>query len=73
MGEFGGQNAHSTLNIPIVSQEFKVRIEITCNFDRVVLIHVDTCSTTPSPAQPIFQTTTLTPTPQYTTLSLFLS
>ena len=46
--------------IPIVSQEFKVRIDITCIFDRVLLIHVDTCSTTPSPTQPVLQTTTLT-------------
>ena len=35
--------------IPIVSQELKVRIEITCKYDRVLLIHVDTCSTTPFP------------------------
>ena len=49
--------------IPIVSQEFEVRIEITCNYDWVLLIHVDTCSTTPSPTQPILQSTTLTPNP----------
>ena len=43
-----------------MSQEFKVRIEITYIYDRVFLIHVDTCSTTPSPTQPVLQTTTLT-------------
>ena len=42
-----------------MSQEIKVRIDITCIYDRVLLIHVDTCSTTPSPAQPVLQTTTL--------------
>ena len=51
--------------IPIVSQEFNVCIEITCIYDRVLLIYVDACSTTPSPTQPVLQTTctTLTPTP----------
>ena len=72
MGEFGGQNAHLTLK-PIVSQEFKVRIKITCNYDRVLLIHVDTCSTTPFPTQPVLQTTTLTPTPSKYNPGLFRS
>ena len=60
MGEFGGQNAHSTLNTDC---ESGVRIEITCIFERVLLLHVDTCSTTPFPTQPVLQTTTLTPAP----------
>ena len=62
MGEFGGQNAHSTLK-PIASQEFKVRIEITCNYDGVFLIHVDTCSTTPPPPPPRFENSPFTPPP----------
>ena len=44
---------------PIVSQEFKVRIEITCLYDSVLLIHV---VPPPSPTQPVLQITTLTPT-----------
>ena len=46
-----------------MSPEFNDRIEITCIYDRVLLIHVDTCSTIPSPTQPVLQTTTLTPHP----------
>ena len=57
---------------PIVSQEFKVRIYITCIYERVLLIHVDTCSITPSPTQPVLQTTTLTPLPHIQPWACFL-
>ena len=42
MGELGGQNANSTLNTDC---EFKVRIDITNIYDKVLFIHVDTCRT----------------------------
>ena len=43
--------------MPILSQEFKVFIDITCIYDRVLLIHLDTCNITHT----VLQTTTLTP------------
>ena len=69
MGELGGQNAHSTLNTDC---EFKVRIDITNIYDKVLFIHVDTCRI-PLPYPTGFANYHFNPPPQYTTLGLFSS
>ena len=54
--------------ITTVSQEVKVRIDITYINDRVLLLHVD--STPLPPPQPVLQTTSLTPPPPIYNLGL---